>query len=297
VYQDGKGGSGTWIGYNPETKIALVISAAHIFDAYGEVKVTTQEGKEHGGLVLVLDRENDIAVLEVKVPYKPDCSILADIEPQPDADVWKCGFPVYYDEGNTVCVRYGTVRTVSGGFTAKVTVRSGDSGGGVFNKDGLLVSVVSGFLTNEPAVMIGAKLTDLHAAIERVGWEECCIFKRHKKKKGGGSPGGPPPKQGSMPTPPKQPQMPDTPPAAPNTASPPATVPPAKDGLNGKDGANGKDGKDGKDADPDAIAAAVLKQFLPVLDAREQKLQVQIDAIRRQVEQLSITVTTLEPIK
>ncbi|MBL9163339.1 MAG: trypsin-like peptidase domain-containing protein [Planctomycetaceae bacterium] len=137
-------GSGTLIDVTASGERGLVLTCAHLFtEGTGQVVVEFPNGKCHGALVVAIDQQADLAALEIARP--PALAVEVNQQTAAVGNLTACGFgptgayrcvagPVlgYSESPGQTSVRIGGA------------VRSGDSGGGVFDNRGRLVAVVWG---------------------------------------------------------------------------------------------------------------------------------------------------------
>jgi hypothetical protein len=137
-------GSGTLIDVTTSRERGLVLTCGHLFtEGTGRVVVQFPDGRTHGGLVVAVDSAADLAALEIANPQATPASV--DDQLQPRGSLRACGFG---SNGQYRCAT-GTVLGFSEGpgqesVRMAGAVRSGDSGGGVFDGQGRLVAVVWG---------------------------------------------------------------------------------------------------------------------------------------------------------
>jgi hypothetical protein len=136
-------GSGTLIDIAPGGERGLILTCAHLFtEGTGQVVVEFPSGKRHGALVVAIDHQADLAALEIARP--PVAAV--EVNQQTAAgNLMACGFgPI----GAYRCIAGPTLGYSEGPGQTSVriggAVRSGDSGGGVFDDRGRLVGVVWG---------------------------------------------------------------------------------------------------------------------------------------------------------
>ncbi|HYO26053.1 MAG TPA: serine protease [Lacipirellulaceae bacterium] len=137
-------GSGTLIDVAADRQRGLVLTCAHLFtEGTGRVIVQFADGRTHGAHLLAIDGAADLAALEIAQPGGAPATVHLAWEGAPMLTA--CGF------GPT-----GEYRVVRGALIGAAcspgreslrigaAVRSGDSGGGVFDPQGRLVAVVWG---------------------------------------------------------------------------------------------------------------------------------------------------------
>ncbi len=100
-------------------------------------------GRTHGALVTQVDRQGDLAALEIANPREPPVAV--SFEPSAAARLTACGFG---PNGEYRCIAGPVVGAAEGPGQTSLeiagAVRSGDSGGGVFDEQGRLVAVIWG---------------------------------------------------------------------------------------------------------------------------------------------------------
>ncbi len=135
-------GSGTLI--DKSGSLGLVLTCAHLFDdGVGEIIVEFPGAKSHGARLVDLDREADLAALVIANPASTRVAV--DFELQPSDHLSACGFGPH---GEYRCATGRIVGEANSAGQRSIligdAVRSGDSGGGVFDSRGNLVAVVWG---------------------------------------------------------------------------------------------------------------------------------------------------------
>lgn len=144
----GKGtGSGTCLVWEGRD---IVLTAAHVVGNFTTAKVIFPNGKTSVCRVVATSQAWDLAVLELPNDAEPaNRTLIAARSPARSEGVWVVGYP--YGKGPNT--RYGHMVYESQGqrgFQHSITVKPGDSGGGVFNSSGELVSVVLGCIASDP---------------------------------------------------------------------------------------------------------------------------------------------------
>lgn len=137
-------GSGTLIDCADNPRSGLVLSCWHLFrEGTGKVVVQFASGRTYGARVVALDESADLAALVIANPLVQPVKVAFELEPR--ANLTACG---YGQSGQYRCVSGLAVGTSDQQGQTSVllgnAVRTGDSGGGVFNERGQLVAVVWG---------------------------------------------------------------------------------------------------------------------------------------------------------
>jgi hypothetical protein len=137
-------GSGTLIDVTASRERGLVLTCGHLFtEGTGRVVVQFPDGRTHGALVVAIDAAADLAALEIAKPQATPAPVGEQLPP--GETLRACGFG---PNGEYRCAT-GSVTGFSespGRESVRITgaVRSGDSGGGVFDNQDRLVAVVWG---------------------------------------------------------------------------------------------------------------------------------------------------------
>ncbi len=154
-YKSNSYGSGTLILYRGKT---YILTCAHLFERMDDW-TTVQFGKQTGRPVqpMAIDRSYDLAILDASMPgVVPEGAVPASINavvPLPGAKVFAAGygpngiFKVTNAKVSGYVQTQGTdaCDTLKAAYPSRgLTVRFGDSGGGVFNESGELVATLWG---------------------------------------------------------------------------------------------------------------------------------------------------------
>lgn len=136
-------GSGTLIDRTADNSAGLVLTCWHLFrEGTGRIVVQFSDGRKYGARVVALDESADLAALVIANPPVQPVQVAFVLDRQ---SLTACG---YGQSGQYRCVAGSVVRTTQQSGQTSVlisnSVRSGDSGGGVFNRQGQLVAVVWG---------------------------------------------------------------------------------------------------------------------------------------------------------
>lgn len=137
-------GSGTLIDKTEDGREGLVLTCAHLFrEGVGEVVVAFSNGRRHLARIVDIDHEADLAALSIAKPAGEPAGVALNTRAQ--SSLHACG---YGPDGVYRCAVGSRVgEAASAGRMSLLlddSVRSGDSGGGVFDEQGRLVAVVWG---------------------------------------------------------------------------------------------------------------------------------------------------------
>ena len=154
-------GSGTLVDKTEDGREGLVLTCWHLFrEGTGQVVVQFTDGRSHGARVVALDEDADLAALAIANPRAEPVDV--NLGPgQGTGRLTACGFGQAGQYRCAVGTSGGESRTA--GQTSLLIndpVRSGDSGGGVFNEQGQLVAVVWGERDGVTYASCGAPLRD-----------------------------------------------------------------------------------------------------------------------------------------
>ncbi len=137
-------GSGTLIDKTDDGHEGLVLTCAHLFsEGVGEVLIKFADGKTHHARLIDLDKQADLAALAIANPVGKPVEVVLKMNTQ--AKLHACGYGPHGVYRCAVGARVG--EAASAGQTSLLigdSVRSGDSGGGVFDEQGRLVAVIWG---------------------------------------------------------------------------------------------------------------------------------------------------------
>ena len=135
-------GSGTLIDCTSDGRRGLVLTCAHLFsEGAGEIVVDFPGVNSHGAKLVGIDRQADLAAVAIANPSLAAAALAREVSDH--SQLSACG---YGSNGQFRCAT-GTVlgQALAPGQTSLMIgkpVRSGDSGGGVFDRQGRLVAVV-----------------------------------------------------------------------------------------------------------------------------------------------------------
>ncbi len=137
-------GSGTLIDRTSDGREGLILTCAHLFhEGVGNVVVTFADGRTHGAKLVHADRQADLAALAIANPRVKPAQVSLSVPQQ--GQLFACG---YGPRGVFRCAVGPGIGQAAG--TGQLSlmiadgVRSGDSGGGVFDSQGRLVAVIWG---------------------------------------------------------------------------------------------------------------------------------------------------------
>ncbi len=158
-------GSGTLVDKTEDSSQGLVLTCWHLFrEGTGNIVVEFGNGRTHGARIVAHDEKADLAALAISKPQSEPVKVGFVLEG--NARLSACGFG---SSGRYRCAN-GIVIGESHGegqrsLLVNDTVRSGDSGGGVFDEQGRLVAVIWGERSGVTYASHGAPLKNF---IERV---------------------------------------------------------------------------------------------------------------------------------
>lgn len=273
------GGSGTHLGHG------IFLTNRHVGQRQSNrASVSFANGESFNGWVMLVCSYADLAAIECPPASGQTTVELSDRLPATGESVWKVGYPA--SAGRRLDTNNGPMRgslQVEWGRSNEILMHcsSGDSGGGIFNRDGKLCGVLWGG--------DGQHTTAVTYADTKRFWEECCRL-RGKQPVPPAQPIPAPPTD-SGPLPPVVPIAPVQPPVGPVAPMQPtspdlasilakldaldrkvASIPAGPTGPAGKDGIGiaGPPGPAGRDADTSAIEAK-LADINVKLDAAMQR--------------------------
>ena len=137
-------GSGTLIDKTADGREGLVLTCAHLFsEGTGEVFVKFADGQSHGAKLIDFDKQADLALLAIANPTGRPAEVV--LEMRANSRLHACGYGPRGVYRCAVGSQVGQAET-SGQMSLLIgdPVRSGDSGGGVFDEHGRLVAVIWG---------------------------------------------------------------------------------------------------------------------------------------------------------
>lgn len=168
----GAGGSGTciWVSGYTESS-SLILTCCHLFTDRGDprhgqfvlgpIEVTFPNGRKHRAQFVDMHREYDLALVVIPGVADLPCTSVAAVTPSRGNRLIHIGYP--HSRGPRgqwgVCVEIG--------FQTRMQARfeSGDSGGGIFNEQGQVVGVVSGYFDHQRDIGNGATLDQVRSFV------------------------------------------------------------------------------------------------------------------------------------
>lgn len=150
-----------------ENGYGLVLTAAHVVKGKATATVTFPSRKRYEGQVVATDDRHDLAAVLIRCPEGTPYTSVAEKPPATGDVLWLVGDATDNDQpirkGRRVQGRFGSM------LEHDIRVSQGDSGGGVFNERGQLVSITSGYWTDNPRQHgHGADTGDVRAFVGRV---------------------------------------------------------------------------------------------------------------------------------
>jgi hypothetical protein len=158
-------GSGTLVDVKRDGGRGLVLTCAHLFtEGAGRIVVEFPNGRAHGALLVAVDAQADLAALEIANPSAPPAPLAENLAPA--GRLRACGFG---PRGEFRCIAGEVLGYTQGAGQVSVrlagAVRSGDSGGGVFDARGRLAAVVWGAADGETYASTGRPLASFLARV------------------------------------------------------------------------------------------------------------------------------------
>lgn len=138
--------SGSGSGFIVEEN-GIVVTNAHVVEAFDSVSVVTADGAEYAGDVLGVDEIADLALVEMRAGKRFDAMGLGDSDGvQVGDDVIALGYPLRYELGSSLTVTRGIVssKRVSYGVEELQTdaaINPGNSGGPLVDREGKVIGV------------------------------------------------------------------------------------------------------------------------------------------------------------
>ncbi|MBS0442067.1 MAG: trypsin-like peptidase domain-containing protein [Proteobacteria bacterium] len=128
----------------------LLVTNNHVIDGAARLNVQMADGSVRHAVPLVVDRSNDLAVLQVQgVQRQPFLQVRHSNTVLRGTEVFTIGFPLVSIQGSEPKVTHGIVSSLSGladdptMFQVSVPLQAGNSGGPLLALDGFVVGVVT----------------------------------------------------------------------------------------------------------------------------------------------------------
>ena len=143
-----RGPSSSGSGFVVARDHGFVLTNKHVVRGCGEVKVRVDGGEAHTASVRALDPDDDLALLETRLPAGPTATFRNDPAVRPGDDVVAVGFPLAGLLADQVNVSTGSVNALAGLYNdlhllqMSAPVQPGSSGGALFDASGNVVGVV-----------------------------------------------------------------------------------------------------------------------------------------------------------
>jgi len=184
----------------------LILTARHIFEAAGYSR-TVMIGIPTGERVTVggVEHHPNADVSGVYVSYAgqdPPSVGVASADPPVGARVWKVGYPGLRDGTAPLDVRDGTVQWVRQFQCSSALIRSGDSGGGVFDAKGQLVGIAVNHDARDPRQWCNAVPARTTYGFYQTCWPKLGLRRQQPAPQPTPPTAAPPPAPQPQPTPP-----------------------------------------------------------------------------------------------
>jgi S1-C subfamily serine protease len=143
-----RGSSSSGSGFVVSRERGFVLTNKHVVRGCGAVKVRVAGGESRPAIVHALDRDDDLALLETRLPAGPVVTFRDDPAVRPGDDVVAVGYPLNGLLADQVNVSTGTVNALAGLYNdlhvlqMSAPVQPGSSGGALFDVAGNVVGVV-----------------------------------------------------------------------------------------------------------------------------------------------------------
>lgn len=144
----GRGSTSSGSGFIVSRERGLVLTNKHVVRGCAAVKVRMAGGESRVAVVRALDQDDDLALLETRLPEGPAVSFRDDPAVRPGDDVVAVGYPLNGLLADQVNVSTGTVNALAGLYNdlhvlqMSAPVQPGSSGGALFDASGNVVGVV-----------------------------------------------------------------------------------------------------------------------------------------------------------
>jgi S1-C subfamily serine protease len=143
-----RGSSSSGSGFVVSRERGYVLTNKHVVRGCGAVKVRIAGGESRPASIHALDRDDDLALLETRLPAGPVVTFRDDPAVRPGDDVVAVGYPLNGLLADQVNVSTGTVNALAGLYNdlhvlqMSAPVQPGSSGGALFDLAGNVVGVV-----------------------------------------------------------------------------------------------------------------------------------------------------------
>ena len=280
----GTGGSGTCIGYDREAGTALVLTCHHVVQATGAKPTITFPGggRSYAGELLASDADSDLAAVLIRVAEAVPSTSVAEDDPPIGGTLWRVGYAggrLGITSGPRIATMLGGAITVPVdpdasrwvacahyGLFVRLSIRPGDSGGGVFDAQGRLVGVAAAYVVQDPSIGLCCGPGPIRRFLQKVQWRK-----------------------------PQPRPSPPSPPSPPIAVPPPMPAPPIA-GTPGRDGAPGPAGPPGPPGGSPDLAA--IRLALDAIRADLGRLRetaatkTEVDALRGDIGRLKESSAT-----
>lgn len=143
-----RGSTSSGSGFVVSRERGLVLTNKHVVRGCAAVKVRMAGGESRVAAIRALDQDDDLALLETRLPQGPAASFRDDPAVRPGDDVVAVGYPLNGLLADQVNVSTGTVNALAGLYNdlhvlqMSAPVQPGSSGGALFDASGNVVGVV-----------------------------------------------------------------------------------------------------------------------------------------------------------
>ncbi|MFL5560403.1 MAG: trypsin-like peptidase domain-containing protein [Gemmatimonadaceae bacterium] len=143
-----RGSSSSGSGFVVSRERGFVLTNKHVVRGCSALKVRVAGGESRPAIVHALDRDDDLALLETRLPSGPVVTFRDDPAVRPGDDVVAVGYPLNGLLADQVNVSTGTVNALAGLYNdlhvlqMSAPVQPGSSGGALFDLAGNVVGVV-----------------------------------------------------------------------------------------------------------------------------------------------------------
>ena len=143
-----RGSTSSGSGFVISRERGFVLTNKHVVRGCTEVKVRVGGGEARAATVRALDRDDDLALLETRLPSGPAVTFRDDPAVRPGDDIVAVGFPLNGLLADQVNVSTGSVNALAGLYNdlhvlqMSAPVQPGSSGGALFDASGNVVGVV-----------------------------------------------------------------------------------------------------------------------------------------------------------